>query len=86
MLLLLLSFQMSLEAISADLLETEKKRKIRRSIRTQRESLPVYQHRDLLIDTIAANSVTIVKGETGCGKSTQVSSPLSLTIEIAVYY
>ncbi|VDK75539.1 unnamed protein product [Litomosoides sigmodontis] len=63
---------MSLEAISADLLETEKKRKIPRNIKTQRESLPVYQQRSQLIDTIAANSVTIVKGETGCGKSTQV--------------
>uniref|UniRef100_A0AAF5PLE8 Helicase ATP-binding domain-containing protein n=1 Tax=Wuchereria bancrofti TaxID=6293 RepID=A0AAF5PLE8_WUCBA len=42
------------------------------SIRTQRELLPVYQYRDQLIDTIRNNSVTIVKGETGCGKSTQV--------------
>ncbi|CAG9538609.1 unnamed protein product [Cercopithifilaria johnstoni] len=63
---------MSLEAISADLLEAEKKRKIPSSIKIQRESLPVYQHRKQLIDTIAINSVTIVKGETGCGKSTQV--------------
>ncbi|VDM08986.1 unnamed protein product [Wuchereria bancrofti] len=63
---------MSLEAISADLLEKEKKRMIPSSIRTQRELLPVYQYRDQLIDTIRNNSVTIVKGETGCGKSTQV--------------
>ncbi|KAK6112877.1 Helicase conserved C-terminal domain family protein [Brugia pahangi] len=66
------SFQMSLEAISADLLEREKKRVIPSSIKTQRELLPVYQYRDQLIDTIRNNSVTIVKGETGCGKSTQV--------------
>uniref|UniRef100_A0A0R3RM44 RNA helicase n=1 Tax=Elaeophora elaphi TaxID=1147741 RepID=A0A0R3RM44_9BILA len=63
---------MSLETISADLLETEKRRRIPSSIKTQRESLPVYQHRSQLIDIIANNSVTIVKGETGCGKSTQV--------------
>lgn len=63
---------MSLETISADLLETEKKRTIPSNIKVQRESLPVYQYRSQLIDTIANNSVTIVKGETGCGKSTQV--------------
>lgn len=63
---------MSLETISADLLEAEKKRKIPSSIKAQRESLPVYQHRDQLINAIATNSVTVVKGETGCGKSTQV--------------
>nr|CDP97532.1 BMA-RHA-1, isoform g [Brugia malayi] len=63
---------MSLEAISADLLEREKKRVIPSSIKTQRELLPVYQYRDQLIDAIRNNSVTIVKGETGCGKSTQV--------------
>uniref|UniRef100_A0A1I8EU86 Helicase ATP-binding domain-containing protein n=1 Tax=Wuchereria bancrofti TaxID=6293 RepID=A0A1I8EU86_WUCBA len=62
---------MSLEVISVDLLEREKKRMIPSSIRTQRELLPVYQYRDQLIDTIRNNSVTIVKGETGCGKSTQ---------------
>ncbi|KAL3990479.1 Helicase associated domain (HA2) family protein [Acanthocheilonema viteae] len=63
---------MSLDAISAELLEAEKKRMISSSIKAQRESLPVYRYRDQLIDMIATNSVTIVKGETGCGKSTQV--------------
>ncbi|VDN25623.1 unnamed protein product, partial [Gongylonema pulchrum] len=38
----------------------------------QRESLPVCQYRAQIIETIARNSVTLIKGETGCGKSTQV--------------
>uniref|UniRef100_A0A915PRX8 RNA helicase n=1 Tax=Setaria digitata TaxID=48799 RepID=A0A915PRX8_9BILA len=63
---------MSLEAISAELLEVDKKRTIPPSIKAERESLPVYHYRDQLIEKITNNSVTLIKGETGCGKSTQV--------------
>ena len=38
----------------------------------QRAELPAFQASDEVIDCIYRNSVTIVMGETGCGKSTQV--------------
>ena len=37
-----------------------------------RESLPVFAYRQTLLDTIAGNPVTVVEGETGSGKTTQV--------------
>jgi len=38
----------------------------------QRKSLPVYSFRDQLLTTIRNNAVTVVEGETGSGKTTQV--------------
>jgi HrpA-like RNA helicase len=38
----------------------------------QRRGLPVYKFKDSLLDTIAKNRVTVVEGETGSGKTTQV--------------
>ncbi|XP_037563529.1 3'-5' RNA helicase YTHDC2-like [Dermacentor silvarum] len=38
----------------------------------QRQRLPIWQSRQKLLTTIAQNQVTIVIGETGCGKTTQV--------------
>ena len=38
-----------------------------------RRSLPVFRHRPALIDAFAKNPVTIVEGETGSGKTTQVA-------------
>jgi HrpA-like RNA helicase len=38
----------------------------------QRKSLPVYSFRDQLLSTIRGNAVTVVEGETGSGKTTQV--------------
>lgn len=37
-----------------------------------RLKLPVYAHRQQTLDTVAGHTVTILCGETGCGKSTQV--------------
>jgi hypothetical protein len=51
--------------------EREQKAEYRR-IRAQREVLPAFAMRDTCIHTIAANQVTIVAGDTGCGKTTQV--------------
>lgn len=41
-----------------------------------RRELPAYQHRRELLDTIFAHSVTLVRGATGCGKSTQLPALL----------
>ena len=38
----------------------------------ERRRLPVYQHRDDILDAFRRHSVFIVAGETGSGKSTQV--------------
>lgn len=39
-----------------------------------RASLPVYGFRESILSTIDRNQVTIICGETGCGKSTQIPS------------
>ena len=36
------------------------------------ENLPIYDHKESILDTIRSNQVTIVSGETGSGKTTQV--------------
>lgn len=38
-----------------------------------RERLPCWQKRDTIVDTIRKNQVVLIKGETGCGKTTQVT-------------
>ncbi|KAF1765667.1 hypothetical protein GCK72_005620 [Caenorhabditis remanei] len=43
------------------------------AINAQRRDLPVAQFRDDIVQTVANNRVTLIKGETGCGKSTQVA-------------
>ena len=41
-----------------------------------RRSLPVFRHRAALVDAFHNNPVTIVEGETGSGKTTQVAQYL----------
>ncbi|XP_054265562.1 3'-5' RNA helicase YTHDC2-like isoform X2 [Macrosteles quadrilineatus] len=41
-------------------------------LQQSRKSLPIWQTKDQLIQSISTHSVVIVVGETGCGKSTQV--------------
>ena len=42
-----------------------------------RAALPAFQHRAAILDTIDAHAVTILRGATGCGKSTQVPKMLT---------
>ncbi|KAL1752961.1 P-loop containing nucleoside triphosphate hydrolase protein [Schizophyllum commune] len=42
------------------------------SIQAQREHLPIYKHRDKLLYCVEKHGVTIVVGQTGCGKTTQL--------------
>ena len=37
-----------------------------------RSDLPVSHYRREILDTIARSSVTLIRGQTGCGKTTQV--------------
>ena len=46
------------------------------SIREQRESLPIYGLREKLLETIRENQIVVVVGETGSGKTTQITQYL----------
>ena len=37
-----------------------------------RQNLPIYQYREEILQAIEGNQVTLVSGETGSGKTTQV--------------
>jgi HrpA-like RNA helicase len=63
---------MTLEAISNDMLMREKAKIHNPEIVQKRRSLPVFNHRDEILKIIEENSVVLIKGTTGCGKSTQV--------------
>lgn len=54
----------------------EKTKTDRKKIETQRKSLPVYSCRDELLQLIDENSIVIVVGETGSGKTTQLTQYL----------
>eukprot|EP00928_Gymnodinium_smaydae_P015059 TRINITY_DN15520_c0_g3_i3.p1 TRINITY_DN15520_c0_g3~~TRINITY_DN15520_c0_g3_i3.p1 ORF type:complete len:1251 (+),score=251.33 TRINITY_DN15520_c0_g3_i3:484-3753(+) len=43
------------------------------ALRSARESLPVWDFRQEIVDAVRAHQVVIVEGETGCGKTTQVA-------------
>ncbi|KAL4913940.1 P-loop containing nucleoside triphosphate hydrolase protein [Aspergillus aurantiobrunneus] len=47
------------------------------SIKQQRESLPVYKFRQQLLEAVAENQLMIVVGDTGSGKTTQVTQYLA---------
>ncbi|KDD75275.1 hypothetical protein H632_c773p1 [Helicosporidium sp. ATCC 50920] len=48
-----------------------------RSILEQRQSLPIYQLRTALLEAVATNQVLVVIGETGSGKTTQMTQYLA---------
>ena len=48
-----------------------------RSMKEQRESLPIFKLRDELISAVADNQVLVVIGETGSGKTTQMTQYLA---------
>ena len=47
-----------------------------KAIREQRESLPIFRLKRKFIDTIEQNQITVVIGETGSGKTTQITQYL----------
>lgn len=41
-----------------------------------RQKLPIYQHKEAILDYVSRNQVTVIIGETGSGKSTQIPQML----------
>jgi len=41
-------------------------------VKHDQQKLPIYEHRQEIVDAIARHQVVVVAGDTGCGKSTQV--------------
>lgn len=44
----------------------------KQSIEATRKSLPIYDFRESLLDSIEHYQVLVIEGETGCGKTTQI--------------
>ncbi|PVV04493.1 hypothetical protein BB560_001013, partial [Smittium megazygosporum] len=47
-----------------------------KSIKEQRESLPIYEFRQMIVDAVRENPILVVIGETGSGKTTQMTQYL----------
>jgi ATP-dependent RNA helicase DHX57 len=59
----------------ADLLEALKRKQPDQQykrMQRQRQGLPAFDMKQQIIDTVAANQIVVLSGETGCGKTTQV--------------
>lgn len=44
--------------------------------RRARQALPAWRERQKVTEAVSSNSVVVLTGETGCGKTTQVSVPV----------
>ena len=69
-------FQKSAAQISDHLLQAEQSKHSQSAfaeMQRSRSELPVFEFRTHLLDMVRQNSVILVKGETGCGKTTQVN-------------
>ena len=53
-------------------LEEDNASKISDQIRKCRENLPIFDMKQIILEKIRSNQVVLIKGETGCGKTTQV--------------
>lgn len=69
-----------MEQISAKIIEKEQVKNVNaeemQRLNAVRADLPVAQYRDQVIQSVTNNRVTLIRGETGCGKSTQVAQYL----------
>ena len=58
--------------MKADEPKLSEKEKKKMTLKEVRESLPVFQYREDLIEAIKEHQVLVVEGETGSGKTTQI--------------
>lgn len=54
------------------------------SLERQRKRLPVYKHRDAVLYLVEHHSTTIVVGETGSGKTTQIPQVVCFVVVVLV--
>ncbi len=52
------------------------------SIRQERNALPAATYQERVLETINAKQVTLIKGETGCGKTTQVGRSRASEVQL----
>lgn len=45
-----------------------------------RSELPVFAKKQVILDIIKENSIVIIQGSTGCGKTTQVNNNLYISL------
>lgn len=65
-----------MESISQDLFQSEQyknENEIKFRLQ-QRQNLPVFNYQQQILEQIKSNNVILVRGATGCGKTTQVIS------------
>ncbi|KAL7079809.1 hypothetical protein ACQ4LE_000922 [Meloidogyne hapla] len=62
----------SMERISDDLLMKGKSKQVPLQLVQARQRLPVFNHREQIIKAVTEHPVVLIKGSTGCGKSTQI--------------
>jgi HrpA-like RNA helicase len=53
--------------------EEENSTKIKSRMKKMRQNLPIFDQRQEILQLIRNNPVVMIKGETGCGKTTQVA-------------
>jgi len=53
---------------------------------TMRSQLPVFAKKNDILDVIKKNSIVIIQGSTGCGKTTQVSYDLYWKMFVLMYF
>ena len=80
---------MSLDQISEDMQKVWQDRlqtdmELQQSIR-ERQELPVFGHKQQILDAVNDNPVVIIRGNTGCGKTTQVCSIFKLSFSLGQY-
>jgi pre-mRNA-splicing factor ATP-dependent RNA helicase DHX16 len=61
---------------ATDLEEETKSRSAQKTLQDTRKSLPIYQYRNDLLDAIKDNQIIVIEGETGSGKTTQITQYL----------
>ena len=57
-------------------MEEDSATRAKKSLQETRKSLPIYQYRNDLLDAIRENQIIVIEGETGSGKTTQITQYL----------
>ena len=60
------------EMYKQELLTIHQSDRYQQQVHKQRTSLPIYQMKNAIIDTIRNHAIMVISGETGSGKTTQL--------------